>query len=376
MQIVTGPLLMYRLTGSTALLGTMALVSALPVILISMFGGAVADRIPKKRIIMAGFFGSAVVAFGIAMLLSSGIVSPEKYSSRWIIIGASLCSGSLMGFMMPSVQSLVAEIVNREQLMNAVALNTLGMNILSLIAPSIAGFMIDAIDFEAVYFSMSGLYLCGVVFIFFVPATSPTVSGGSIVGEIQQGFQYIKRNSMILSVLVFSLIVTVLSMPYQQLLPVFVDDILGVGATGMGILMSVSGAGALIGSITLTTLANRKRGLMLLASGLLSGTALVAFSFSTIWGLSLGTMVFIGIGHSFRMTIGSTLLQAYADPEYRGRVMSIYSMQWGLMSIFTFFAGVLGEAVPVQWILGSLATLLIILSILALSFVSGLRRLD
>ena len=115
---------------------------------------------------------------------------------------------------------------------------------------------------------------------------------------------------------------------------------------------------------------------MLLGSGLLSGTALVAFSFSTIWGLSLGIMVFIGIGHTFRMTIGSTLLQAYADPEYRGRVISIYSMQWGLMNVCTFFAGVLGEAVPVQWVLGSLAMLLIILSILAISFVPSLRKLD
>ena len=369
-------MLMYRLTGSTALLGTMALVSALPVILISLFGGAIADRIPKKRIIMAGFFGSAVVAFGVAMLLYTGIVSPEKTGSWWIIIGAALCSGSLMGFMMPSVQALVAEIVSREQLMNAVALNTLGMNILNLIAPSIAGFMIDIFDFEAVYFIMAGLYICGACFIFFVPGTSPTASGGSIVGEIQQGFQYIKRNPMILNVLVFSLIVTVLSMPYQQLLPVFVDDILGVGATGMSILMSVSGAGALIGSIALTTLANKKRGLMLLGSGLLSGTALVAFSFSSIWGLSLGIMVFIGIGHTFRMTIGSTLLQAYADPEYRGRVMSIFSMQWGLMSICTFFAGLLAESVPVQWVLGSLAMLLIVLCVLALSFVPSLRKLD
>ncbi len=377
MQIITGPLLMYRITGSAALLGTMALVNAFPMIFVSMFGGAIADRIPKKRVVIAGLLGSAVVSTGMAMALSTGYISQENPNSWIILILAALCMGSLMGLMMPALQAIVAEIVSRGELMNAVALNTMGMNLLNLIAPGLAGFMIDAFDFEAVYFTMTGLYICGAFFILFIPGTSqPTPGGGNILGEIQKGFQYIRKDTMILVVLGFSLMVTVLAMPYQQLLPIYVDDILKVGATGMGVLMSVSGAGALVGSIILASLPNKKRGLLLLASGLVSGMALVVFSFSSTWSLSLTFIVFVGFSQTFRMTIGSALLQAYAEAEYRGRVMSIFGMQWGFMSVCTFLAGILAEVVPVQWVLGGLAMLLITLSGLALVFIPSIRRLD
>ncbi len=377
MQIITGPLLMYRITGSPALLGTMALVSAFPMIFVSLFGGAIADRIPKKRVVIMGLLGSAVLAIVVALLLSTGYISRENPDSWMILIVTALIMGSLMGLMMPALQAIVAEIVAREELMNAVAFNTMGMNILNLVAPGLAGFMIDAFDFHAVYFTMAGLYVCGAFFISFLPATRQTTSGGSsILEEIRQGFRYIRKDRMILFVLGFSLMVTVLAMPYQQLLPIYVDDILKVGATGMGVIMSVSGAGALVGSIILASSPNKRRGLMLMASGIVAGMALVVFSFSATWALSLSIVVFIGLAQTFRMTIGSTLLQAYAEPEYRGRVMSIFSMQWGFMSVCTFLAGILAEYIPVQWILGSLAMLLIVLSALAIILIPSIRKLD
>jgi len=368
---------MYRITGSPALLGTMALVSAFPMIFVSLFGGAIADRIPKKRVAIIGLLGSSALAIVVALLLSTGYISRDNPDSWMILVVTALLMGSLMGLMMPALQSIVAEIVAREELMNAVALNTMGMNILNLVAPGLAGFMIDAFDFHAVYFTMAGLYLCSALFISFLPATRQTTAGGgNILEEIRQGFRYIRKDRMILFVLGFSLMVTVLAMPYQQLLPIYVDDILKVGATGMGVLMSVSGAGALVGSIILVSLPNKRRGIMLMASGLVAGMALVVFSFSATWALSLSVIIFIGLAHTFRMTIGSTLLQANAEPEYRGRVMSIFSMQWGFMSVCTFVAGILAEYIPVQWILGVLAMLLITLSALAIIFIPSIRRLD
>jgi len=377
MQIITGPLLMFRISGSPALLGTMALVSALPMIFLSMYGGAIADRIPKKRVVIVCLLGSALLAILLGVMLYTGFISSENPGSWVFLIITALLMGSLMGVMMPALQAIVAEIVDREELMNAVALNTMGMNILALVAPAIAGFIIDAFDFDAVYFTQAGLYICGAILMSFLPVTRRSVtSGTNILEEIRQGFQYIRQDRMILFVLGFSLVVTVLAMPYQQLLPIYVDDILKVGATGMGVLMSLSGAGALVGSIILATLPNKKRGLMLMISGIVAGMSLVVFAFSTMWTLSLSIMVFIGLSHAFRMTIGSTLLQAYAEPEYRGRVLSIFGMQWGFMSVVTFVAGLLAEALPVQWILGSLAMLLIVLSVLAIIFITSMRKLD
>jgi MFS family permease len=170
--------------------------------------------------------------------------------------------------------------------------------------------------------------------------------------------------------------VVVLAMPFQQLMPIFTDDILKVGPPGMGLLMSISGAGALIGSLFLAVMPGKKRGLMLLISGIVAGAALTVFSFSAIMGVSMVVIFFIGLAQSFRNTIGNTLLQAYTENAYMGRVMSIMNMQWGLMSVCTFLAGILAETVPVQWILGSLSILLVALCVIFLAVFKNVRRVE
>jgi hypothetical protein len=251
------------------------------------------------------------------------------------------------------------------------------MNVLSLIAPAIAGFLIDAFDFQAVYFTMGGLNIYAIIFICFIRHTSRTKpSGSNILGDIQNGFKYIRQDRTILFVLGFTLLVVVLSMPYQQLLPIFVDDILKVGATGLGVIMSVSGAGALVGSLILTALPNKKRGLVLLAGGLVSGLALVGFAFSSVWILSLAFMVFVGLGQTIRGTLTSGLLQSYTEPGYMGRVMSVFMMQWGVVSLCTFFAGLLAVVIPVQWVVGGFALALILVAVSAYAFAPRIRKLD
>jgi MFS family permease len=314
---------------------------------------------------------------GIGLALATGSLNRENPASWWILIIASFVQGIIMGLMMPALQAIIPEIVSREQLMNAIAMNTMGMNVLNLTAPIIAGFVIDSFDFQAVYFTMSVLYVVAAIFILFLPTRSRiTTAASNIIADISQGFRYIRKDSLILFILAFTLIVVVLSMPYQQMMPIFVDDILKVGAKGMGTLMGVAGAGALIGSIILAALPNRKRGLLLLGSGILAGIALIVFSFSSQWILSLFVIFFIGLAQTLRMTIGSALLQAYTQDIYMGRVMSILNMQWGFMSVCTFVAGILAEVVPVQWVLGSLAILLSILSLLCLVFFPGIRKVD
>jgi MFS family permease len=377
MQIVSSPLLIYRLTDSPALLGTMSLVSAAPMIAISVFGGAFADRLHKKKILMAGLLGSAIVALGIGLALATGSLNRENSDSWWILIIASFIQGIIMGLMMPALQAIIPEIVNRDQLMNAIAMNTLGLNVLNLSAPVIAGFVIDSFDFKAVYFAMSVLYVAAAFFILLLPIKSRIISSGrNIMADISQGFRYILKDSLIIFILAYTLIVVVLSMPYQQLMPIFVDDILKVGAKGMGTLMGAAGLGAFIGSIILAALPNKKRGFMLLGSGILSGITLTVFAFSAQWILSLAVLFFIGLAQTFRMTIGNALLQAYTQDIYMGRVMSILNMQWGFMSVCTFLAGILAEVIPVQCVLGSLAMLLGILSLLSLIFFSNIRKID
>jgi MFS family permease len=171
-------------------------------------------------------------------------------------------------------------------------------------------------------------------------------------------------------------------MPYMMLLPMFTEDILDVGAQGMGWLVSVSGIGAMAGSIVLASLPNKKRGLMLLVGSLILGVGLVGFSFSSswfpslAWPASLCFIVVVGVGQTTRMTLGNTLLQYYVKDEYRGRVMSLYMMEFGLTSFGVFFAGILADSIGVVWAVGGLAIILILVCILGLVFMPRLRKLD
>jgi MFS family permease len=177
-------------------------------------------------------------------------------------------------------------------------------------------------------------------------------------------------------VLVITLFAVVLSFPYFTLMPIFADDILNVGATGMGVLLSVSGVGAIIGSLILASSPNKKRGLLLLVSCFVLGIALVGFSFSTSWPTSLALIAVVGLGQTGRMTLANTLIQYYVDEHYRGRVMSIYMMEFGLTSFGGFAAGLLAENIGTQWALGSFSIALVFLAMLALVSIPRMRRLD
>jgi len=377
MQMVNNPLLLYRLTGSATLLGLMSLIGSFPLIIMSFWGGAIADRISKKMIMISGSIACGLIALGIALALDTGFLSRDVPGSYWILIAAFCIQGAIFGLMMPALQAIITEIVSKENLLNAIALSNLEMNALSLVTPGLAGFIIDTFDFQAVYYMITGLYVYQAMFFLFIPVgkrNSP--SRGKIIEDIARGIGYIRKNRLIFFVLIFTLAMVVLTMPYQQLLPIYADDILKVGATGMGIMMSVAGAGALGCSFILAAIPAKRRGLLLLIGGLISGVALFGFALSSWWHTSLAFLVFIGLSQTMRNTIGTALLQSYTEAEFMGRVMSMQNVQFGIMSLFTFFVGVLADIFPVQWVVGSLALGLLAISLVALFVASRIRSLN
>lgn len=377
MQQVARGFLVYDITGSEAALGTISLAFTVPMLLLSLFGGVIAERVQKKYVMLIGQLVMAAVAFGIAMALLFDLIDAENPESWWILVIASVLQGTVMGLMMPSRQAILPEIVGEDQLLNAVSLNVMGMNFFRITAPALAGFLIHAFDYEAVYFTMSGLYLSAVILVSLLPTTGKLESKKkAVLTDIKEGLQYIRREKNILFVLVFTLVGVVLSFPYLMMMPVFAVDILKVGAGGMGILISISGVGAIVGSLLLASLPNKKRGLLLLGGTLLLSLALVSFSASRSWPLSLIIIAIVGLGQSSRMTLGQTLVQYYTDGAYRGRVMSIYMMNFGLMGFGVFAAGVLAEAFGVQWAIGGFAAVLAVMSVLALIFIPRIRKLD
>ncbi|UCB42571.1 MAG: MFS transporter [Dehalococcoidales bacterium] len=380
MQMVARSYLIYDVYDSEAILGYMALCNAGPMIFLSLYGGVIADRLPKKFVMIAGQLVSAVVSLAIAFVLMSGYINADNPGSWWVLAVAAFFQGTVMGLMMPARQAMVPEIVGQEQLLNALSLNTVGMSGMRFIAPAVGGFLIFAFDYAAVYFTMTGIYLLAVFLTTFLPSVRTTrivnLQRNSALADIREGFRYLRHQKDIIFILVFTLIAVLLSMPYMILMPVFAKDILQVGASGYGVLMSVSGIGAIIGAVTLASLPNKKRGLLLLISSLVIGCSLASFAFSTSWPLSLGLMVIVGLGTTGRMTLGNTLIQYYVEDEYRGRVMSIYMMEFGLTSFSAFIAAQVSETIGVQWVIGGLAMVLAFISLLALLFVGRIRRLD
>jgi MFS family permease len=375
MRMITRLLLIYALTDSYSILGLMAVANALPMMLSSLFGGAIADRMQKKHIMLVGQASSAVISLIIAVTLTTGYLNANTW---WILLVTAIFTGIFGGIMMPSRQAIVPEIVGDDHLLNAVALNNLAMNLLRLFAPAVAGFLIDAYDFHVVYYLMTAMSVIAIVFIATLPLTGKIItSGNTMLTDIRKGFQYVWRNKTVLFTLLFVLVVILLSRPYQQLMPIFVDDEhLNIGASGMGILMGISGAGAIAGSIILASLPDKKRGLMLIAGCIALGMALIGFSFSSSLYVAYGLMVVLGLLGTVRMTLGNTLVQYYTEEEYRGRVMSIYTMDFGLTSIGTFGASILAGVIGLNWSIGGFAMVLILFSVLVMALVPRIRQLD
>jgi len=379
MQMLARNLLVFRITGSGAILGVLALSNAIPMILLTLPGGVIADRLQKKSVIQACQIASIIVSLLTTLALVFGYLGPENPESWWVLVVSGVLQGAIQGFMMPARAAIVSEIVGPQHLMNAISLNNLGMNIFRIISPALAGFLIDVIDFWAVYAIMTAMIVFSWVCILFVPPTSTrTVEGGNSLSDVMEGWRYLSGQKTIFYVLLFTVVAIILGAPYSQLLPMFTEDpnILNVSATSMGVLITVSGIGAMIGSLILASLSNRKRGLIMIIAGLMMGVALVGFSFSKIWYLSLFLVIPIGLGSSGQMALGNSLVQYYSDAAYRGRVMSFLMLGFGFSSLGAFFAGILAEGIGVQWSVGSLAILLVVFCLLVLVAVPRVRKLD
>jgi MFS family permease len=377
MQGVTQSFLVYYLTGSAAILGSTALASALPQLILLLFGGALADRVQKKRLLQLSQLGECCSALIILIALTTGYLSKDHAGTWWILIMTSVFSGIFNGLAMPARQSMITEIVPHEQVMNAVSLNSMGTNICTLVGPSIAGFLIAGAGYKAVYGTMVVLYLVAITLTNFLPVTATVSSRGrNTIADIKEGLKYIRKNRVLLFIIIFNLMCWMLAMPRVQMMPIFAVDILKVGARGQGILQSVSALGALTASIFYASLMPKKRGIIMLIAGLILGTAITIFAFSRSYPLSIGMMVIMGMGQTGHILMGSILLQTLSDKEYVGRVMSILLMCGATASLGTFFAGIITQFVGAPIAVGACGILMVLSTVVCLAFLPWTRKID
>ena len=373
--------MVFQLTGSYAMLAAIGVAQGVPMIAFALFGGVLADAVPQKKyVVQAGQALNAVNAFVVAIWIITDMIVVEH------LLLAAFVQGVINALQMPSRQALTPEVVGMARLTNALGLSTAGMNFNRLVMPGLAGWGLAAINpeegiggTEYVYLMMGVAYILAVLCMFRVPTMpAPVGKKRSVEGAIEDlidGFRYMWRTPTVRLLLVSNLLIVTASMPYFMLLAGFVDDVLGASKSQLGMLISIQGIGSLAGSLFIASMAARGRGRMMLYSTLLLGVALVCFAASTNYWLTAGILIVAGVGQSGRMSLGNVLVQSYSEDAYRGRVMSIYMMEFGVTMIGTFFVGLLAAWIGPQWAIGGTAGWLLLL-VVYLMMRTDLMRLD
>src|SRR5262245_20412680 len=341
MQTVAQAWLVYRLTGSATLLGLVGFASQFPIFLLSPVAGAVADAYPRRRTMIIIQSLMMLLAFPLAFL------TLMHWVQVWHIMVLAVLLGFVNAFDIPVRQSFVAEMVAREDLINAIALNSSMMNAARVVGPAVAGILVSIVG-EGWCFLVNGLsYLAVIIGLIFITAGNhrPREHQGSRIEAMLEGFRFALDTHPVRALLLLLGVVSLMGMPYSVLMPIFADDILKGGAKGLGLLMGSSGIGALLGA---AVLAGRQgvRGLgnwvMLACAGF--GTSLILFSLSRTFWLSTLLLMPVGFSMMVQMASSNTLIQSMVPDRLRGRVMALYSMMFlGMAPFGALLAGILAN---------------------------------
>lgn len=347
MQQVALSWLAYRLTGSSLLLGTVAFAGRIPILLLAPFGGLLADRYSRRNILIIAQSIWVIEALILATLTYTNSIQV------WQIIALSVLSGVLFAFDMPARQAFVVDLVGKEDLPNAIALNNSLVNGATIAGPVFAGMLVAKVS-EAACFFVNGLSKIFVVVSLLLIDVAPPVPGPerkSPIEDIVEGMRWARTTSAAWAVLLLLGIIGMLGMPVTILMPVVAKSVLQTGPAGLGILMGAYGIGALLGSLPLAFRKNAQ-GLThwMIAASVILGTLFLLFSSSQIFFLSVALLVPIGASLILIINISITLIQILAPEHLRGRAMSLHLMIFmGLGALGSFLIGLFAQLVGARW---------------------------
>ena len=349
-QRIALPWLVYRLTGSAFLLGVVGFAGQIPTFILAPFAGVLADRWNRYRLLIATQVLFMIQALILSVLFFFGSIQV------WQIVILSVIAGCINAFDVPSRQSFVIEMVGKkEDLGNAIALNSSMVNAARLLGPSIAGVLIASAG-EGVCFLINGLsYIFVIISLLFMKGNFNTRKKpqSDIMKELKEGFAYTFGFVPIKAIILLLALASLVGMPYTVLMPVFAKEVLHGGSHTFGFLMASSGVGALIGALYLASKKNILGLCKLISlSAAIFGLGLVGFSFSRIFPLSLLLLVIVGMSMMLQMASSNTILQTIADDDKRGRVMSFYTMAFmGIAPFGSILAGSLASLIGVTYTL-------------------------
>lgn len=320
--------LVYQITGSKLLLGVVAAVGSAPMMFFSLWGGSLADRYPKRTILVWTQTAQMIPAFLLAAMAWAGVATP------WLIIAIAAVNGIAMGFDLPARQAFTVEMASREDLLNAVSLNSSIFNGARVVGPSIAGLIIGSFG-TAMCFLLNGLSFVAVIaglLMMRLPAHIPLGAEAAAQASALSGLSYVREHPRVRTILGLLGTVGVFGWSYAVLMPAFARDVFGLGADGYGVLMSASGIGALIGALTVATAGHAFPQRTVALGGVwIFSAALFAFACTRNFYLALVFLTLGGFGMLLFFSTSNTVLQTIVPDEMRGRVMGVWGLIFGAM---------------------------------------------
>jgi MFS family permease len=347
MQIIARGWLVYSLTSSAMDLAWVTLSFMLPSVLFSLYGGVLADRLPKRKVIV---YAQSLNC--ITTLIMAGIIFAEAVSF-WDFIWFGFFNGTILALSMPSRHAFVPELIPEKLIFTAMALNTTGWNLSRIIGPAFAGLLIawlaggdktSSYGVGIVYLVIATLYFISAITILRVDRSGLTLQQNKTgtFNEMREGLVYVGQHPRVFALIVLSIVPFLFGMPLNTLLPAFNEDVLGGHADSLGLLISAMGAGAIVGSILMAGMGDLKRkGLWLLLTCGLWGLVTALFGLSQSALVAMLVIAVIGLLSSWNMSLNRGMLQMAVDDNMRGRIMSIDMMSHGLMPLGVF---------PISWV--------------------------
>jgi MFS family permease len=347
MQNIAQAWLVYSLTGSALLLGVVGFAGQIPIFVFAPLGGLAADRWNRHRVVVCTQAASMILAFALAALTLLHIVKV------WEVIVLAALLGVVNAFDVPARQSFLIEMVSRDDLMNAIALNSSMFNGARVIGPAIAGITVAKIGEGWCFFANAVSYIAVIAGLLYMKLEpwKRAAQQSSPYEHIKEGFHFVEHTAPIRALVMLIGVVSFVAVPYSVLMPVFADQVLHRGAHGLGMLMGMSGVGALLGALTLAMRRGvRGLGKVIAFSAMGFGASLILFSLSKIFWLSVALMIPVGYGVMLQMSGSNTLIQSMVPDKLRGRAMAVYTMMFmGMAPLGSLFAGAVAEKIGAPW---------------------------
>ncbi len=340
-QTVAQSWLVFQLTNSAFLLGVVGFLGSIPVFVLSLLGGALADRANKRNILIFTQAAFMFSAFLLAVLTQFKVITPLQ------IMFIALSNGIIMAFDAPARQSIVIELVGREHLFNAIALNSVAFNSSRIIGPAIAGVLISIIGMSGCFYLNGISFLAVLVALFYIRfEKNKPGSGNSALKDIKEGLLFVRGQRPVIALMSVVAAMSLFGISYIILMPVFASHVLGVGVKGLGVLMSSTGLGALAGALWLARLGDYKfKGRILVSSVFIFSFSLILFALSKHYLLSMLALILVGASSVIPVALVNTLLQINVPHKFRGRVMGLFMITFaGIVPFGNLISGFLAQS--------------------------------